>query len=35
MNPPSNIYIYNDIINFILFNSTDEGIDNYKNYCEE
>ena len=35
MNPPSNIYIYNDIINFILFNSTDESIESYKNYCEE
>ncbi len=33
--PPVNINISNDNINFILFNSTDKDIDNYKNYCEE
>ena len=35
INPPSNIYIYNDTINFILFNSTDESIEDYKSYCEK
>ena len=32
-NAPSNIYFYNDTINFILFNSTDKSIESYKNYC--
>ena len=35
IHPPSNIYIYNDTIDFILFNSTEKGIENYKSYCEK
>ncbi len=35
INPPSNIYVYNNTIDFILFNSTEKGIENYKSYCEK
>ena len=35
IHPPINIYIYNYTIDFILFNSTDKSIENYKSYCEK
>ena len=35
VNHPSNIYIYNENINFVLYNSTESGIKEYKNLIDK
>ena len=33
--PPSDIYIYNESVNFILYNSSKEGLEEYKNLTDK